>query len=96
MSSRSMAAVGEPDLLVPDESLFAKATQTAQKLADLPAVALRACKRLMRQSYREQIEKAMGLENDEYPPRLRSADAKEALTAFLERRSPNFARAAAS
>jgi enoyl-CoA hydratase/carnithine racemase len=82
--------------VVPDQALLTTATQTAQKLADLPSDALRACKRLMRQSYREQIEKAMRLENDEYPPRLRSADAKEALTAFLERRPPNFARAAAS
>ncbi|HEV3302885.1 MAG TPA: enoyl-CoA hydratase [Planctomycetaceae bacterium] len=82
--------------VVPDESLFAKATQTAQKLAELPAVALRACKRLMRQSSREQIEQAMRLENEEFAPRVRSADAKEALTAFLERRPPNFTRAAAS
>jgi enoyl-CoA hydratase/carnithine racemase len=82
--------------VVPDQELFATANQTAQKLADLPPDALRACKRLMHQSYREQIEKAMGLENDEYPPRLRSADAKEALTAFLERRPANFARTSAS
>jgi enoyl-CoA hydratase/carnithine racemase len=82
--------------VVPDQALLTTATQAAQKLADLPSDALRACKRLMRQSYREQIEEAMRLENDEYPPRLRSADAKEALTAFLEKRKPNFAGAAAS
>jgi enoyl-CoA hydratase/carnithine racemase len=81
---------------VRDRALLTTATQTAQKLADLPSDAIRACKRLMRQSYREPIEKAMRLENDEYPPRLRSADAKEALTAFLEGRPPKFARAAAS
>jgi enoyl-CoA hydratase/carnithine racemase len=82
--------------VVPDQVLLTTATQTAQKLANLPSDALRASKRLMQQAYREQIEKAMRLENDEYPPRLRSADAKEALTAFLEKRKPNFARAAAS
>ena len=82
--------------VVPDQALLTTATQTAQKLAELPAVALRACKRLMRQSSREQIEQAMRLENEEFAPRVRSADAKEALTAFLERRPPNFTRAAAS
>jgi enoyl-CoA hydratase/carnithine racemase len=82
--------------VVPDQALLTTATQTAQKLAELPAGALRACKRLIRQSSREQIEQAMRLENEEFAPRVRSADAKEALTAFLERRPPNFTRAAAS
>jgi enoyl-CoA hydratase/carnithine racemase len=82
--------------IVPDQALLATATQTAQKLAGMPSDALRACKRLMVQSYRAQIEPAMRLENDEYPPRLRSADAKEALTAFLEKRPPHFAGAATS
>jgi enoyl-CoA hydratase/carnithine racemase len=82
--------------VVPDQALLTTATQTAQKLAELPAGALRAYKRLIRQSSREQIEQAMRLENEEFAPRVRSADAKEALTAFLERRPPNFTRAAAS
>jgi enoyl-CoA hydratase/carnithine racemase len=85
--------------VVPDQNLLATATATAEQLAKKPASALSACKRLMKQASRERLKEAMRVENEEYSLRLRSADTKEALTAFLEKRAPDFtkpkARAAA-
>lgn len=78
--------------VVPDQNLLATATETAQKLADKPPAALRACKRLMKRSTREQLEQAVRLELEEFSERVRSPEAKEAFTAFLEKRRPNFAR----
>ena len=79
--------------VVPDDQVFATATATAQTLAEKPSEALQACKRLMRQSTREHLEQAAKSENAEYAVRLRSPECKEALTAFLEKRPPNFNRA---
>jgi enoyl-CoA hydratase/carnithine racemase len=76
--------------VVPDQNLLATATETAQKLADKPTAALEACKRLMKRSTRDQLERAAKLENEEFSTRVRSAEAKEAFTAFLEKRRPNF------
>jgi enoyl-CoA hydratase/carnithine racemase len=85
--------------VVPDHDLLATATATAEQLAKKPASALSGCKRLMKQASRERLKEAMKVENEEYSSRLRSADTREALTAFLEKRAPDFtnpkARAAA-
>jgi enoyl-CoA hydratase/carnithine racemase len=78
--------------VVPDEKLLATATETAQKLAEKPSIALQACKRLMKQPIRAQLEQAARLENEEFSVRVRSADAKEAFTAFIEKRRPDFTR----
>ena len=78
--------------VVPDQNLLATATATAQKLAEKPADALQACKRLMRQSVREQLQQAARSENEVFSLQLRSPDAKEAFTAFLEKRAPDFTR----
>src|SRR5207253_4002497 len=86
------AELGLVTRVVPDQELLATATETAQKLAEKPAGALQACKRLMRQPVRVQLEQAAKLENEEFSARLRSADAKEAFTAFLEKRPPDFTR----
>ena len=90
--ARRAAELGIVTRVVPDQKLLGTATETAQKLAEKPAGALQACKRLMKQSSREQIEQAMRLENEEFAARVRSADAKEAFTAFLEKRPPDFTR----
>jgi enoyl-CoA hydratase/carnithine racemase len=90
--ARHAAELGLVTRVVPDQELLATATGTAQKLAEKPAGALQACKRLMRQAVRPQLEQAAKLENEEYAVRLRSADAKEAFTAFLEKRPPDSTR----
>ena len=90
--ARRAAELGLVTRVVPDEKLMATATETAQKLAQKPIGALRACKRLMKLSSREQIEQAMKLEGEEFALRVRSAEAREAFTAFIEKRPPDFTR----
>jgi hypothetical protein len=46
----------------------------------------------MKRSSREQIEQAMKVEGEEFASRVRSAEAREAFTAFIEKRPPNFSR----
>jgi enoyl-CoA hydratase/carnithine racemase len=86
------AELGLVTRVVPDQKLLAMATETAQKLAEKPARALQACKKLMRRPLREQLEQAAKFENEEFAARVRSADTKEAFTAFLEKRLPDFTR----
>jgi len=90
--AKRAADIGLVTRVVPDEKLLATATEIAQKLAEKPSGALQACKRLMKQSSREQVEQAAKNENDELTLRFHSADGKEALNAFLEKRPPNFTR----
>jgi enoyl-CoA hydratase/carnithine racemase len=72
--------------VVGNKDVLTRATETARKLAAKPAAALRAIKRLMKQPFREQIKAAMKAENEEFSAQVRSEDAKEAFTAFLEKR----------
>ena len=76
--------------VVPDQDLLATATETARQLAAKPAGALQASKGLMKRPFREQVKAAMATENEVFSAQVRSEDAKEALTAFLEKRRPRF------
>jgi len=86
------AELGLVTRVIPDEMLLTTATETAQKLAQEPASALQACKRLMKWSTRQQVEDAMRAENDEFASRVRSPEAREAMRVFLEKRQPGLAR----
>src|SRR3954470_23629787 len=90
--ARRAAELGLVTEVVSDKDVLATATETARKLAAKPSAALQASKRLMKQPFREQIKAAMKAENEEFSAQVRSADAKEALTAFLEKRKPDFTR----
>ena len=90
--AKRAAELGLVTRVVPDQELLATATDTARELAEKAPAALQACKRLMRTSMRDQLERAVNRENEEVSARVRSAEAKEAFTAFLEKRPPNFTR----
>jgi enoyl-CoA hydratase/carnithine racemase len=76
--------------LYPIGSYYEPLLRLAQQLAVKPRAALQSCKRLMRSSTRDLLERAVKLENQEFAVRVRSAEAKEAFTAFIEKRKPNF------
>jgi enoyl-CoA hydratase/carnithine racemase len=88
--AKHAAEIGLVTRIVPDDEVLATATETAEKLAAKPPVSLQACKRLMKRFPREQIALAIDAENEEFASRVRSPEAKEALTAFLEKRRPDF------
>jgi enoyl-CoA hydratase/carnithine racemase len=91
-NAKEAAELGMATRVVPNQELLAMATETAQKLAQKAPTALQACKRLMKESTREQLERAVKLELEEFSVRVRSAEAKAAFTAFLEKRRPDFTR----
>jgi enoyl-CoA hydratase/carnithine racemase len=82
------AELGFVTSVVADQKLLAAATETAQTLAEKPAGALQACKRLMKSAFREQLERAVRLENQVFAERVRSEEAKEAFRAFFAKRKP--------
>ena len=84
------AELGLVTRVVPDAELLATATATAQKLAAKAISALRVSKRLIKQASIGPLREAMKIENQEFIERLGSAKSKEALSAFLEKRPPNF------
>jgi enoyl-CoA hydratase/carnithine racemase len=90
------AELGLVTRVVSDKDVLETATETARKLAAKPAAALQASKRLMKRPFGEQIKAAMKAENEEFSALVRSEDAKEALTAFLEKRKPDFTKSAKS
>jgi enoyl-CoA hydratase/carnithine racemase len=94
--ARRAADLGLVTEVVSDKDVLAKATETAGRLAAKPAGAMQASKRLMKQPFREQIKAAMKAENREFSAQVRSEDAKEALTAFLEKRRPDFTKSVKS
>jgi len=87
------AEIGLVTEVVPDARVLDTAIETAAKLAAKPPGALQACKRLMKHCQREQIAQAIKVENEEFASRVRSAEAKEAFTAFIEKRRPDFTKA---
>ena len=94
-SAARAAELGLVTRVVPDDGLFATAMETAQKLAAKPGGALQASKRLLKRGFIDQIKAAIDAEGQEFGERLRSAEAKEALSAFLEKRPPNFTKTSA-
>ena len=80
------AELGLVTQVVPDDKLLATATEIARTLAGKPAAAVQACKRLIKEPSREQLEQAIKRENEEFAVRVRSDEATEVFRAFFAKR----------
>jgi len=85
-------AAGFVSEIVPEAELFERARAAALAVAALPPAAVRAAKALMREPYRARVAEAMQAEGKVFRERLASPEAKEAMTAFFEKRKPDFSR----
>ncbi|MFI8747337.1 enoyl-CoA hydratase [Pseudomonas sp. NPDC077186] len=71
---------------------LAKAREMALRFLDLAPAALADSKRLMRAPDREQLRRVIEEEGALFGQRLRSPEAIEALSAFMQRRKPDFSK----
>jgi len=72
--------------------VIGEAEKAANALAALPPESIRLTKRLMRARYAETLAATIDEETRIFTERLSSPEAKEAMSAFLEKRKPDFSR----
>lgn len=82
--------VGIVTEVVEQASLMEKAEAAAKALASLPPESIRLTKKLMKERYAEAVAQAMAEEGRIFRERLAGPEAKEAMSAFLEKRPPRF------
>lgn len=73
-------------------STLAKAREMALRFLDLAPSALAVSKQLMRAPGRDELRKVIEEEGELFGQRLRSPEAIEALSAFMQRRKPDFSK----
>src|SRR5690606_18658902 len=84
--------VGLVNRVVPPTEANAYAQATARKLAAKPLSSLLETKRLMKKGQMAQVLAAMAEEAQSFGRMLREPAAKEAFSAFMERREPDFSK----
>lgn len=78
--------------VLPAAELDAFVAQQLAKLVALPPASLRATKALMQRPRAALVNETMAVENRQFGAMLLGAEAKEAFTAFFEKRKPDFSR----
>jgi enoyl-CoA hydratase/carnithine racemase len=92
VDARSALAWGLVNRVVPLDKLDAEAKAFAVRLAKQPAGAVSTTKRLMRNP--ETLMAQIRTEGEHFAKRLQTAEAREAFSAFAERRPPDFLKLA--
>jgi enoyl-CoA hydratase/carnithine racemase len=90
MDAASAVACGLANAVVPAAELRQKAQAAAVTLTKRPAGSLSSTKKLMRDLAR--IQAQMNDESELFKTRLKTPEAREAFSAFAERRQPDFAK----
>ncbi|NOV23188.1 enoyl-CoA hydratase [Cupriavidus necator] len=91
-SAQEALEIGLVTRVLPVAELHDFALAQARKLAALPASSLRETKRLMKSGALAEVEKQMADEGAVFRRMLVAPEAKEAFSAFFEKRKPDFSR----
>lgn len=78
--------------IVSADTLMEAAMAKARKMAALPSVSIQETKRLMKQNLAPIVKETLIKEAEIFVKQLNSPEAKEAFSAFLEKRKPDFSR----
>jgi len=85
-------AAGIVNAIVPEADLLKVARTAALQLAALPPAAVRLTKELMKRPHAQAVAAQMSEEARLFGERVTSPEATEAMTAFFEKRKPDFSR----
>lgn len=85
-------AAGIVTEVIPEDELLEYARDAALGVAALPPAAVRQAKALMKKRFAKRTAEAMDEEGAVFRERLASPEAKEAMTAFFEKRKPDFSK----
>ena len=88
--AESARDAGIVNRVLPADALQENAIQAVQRLVNQPPAAVKTTKALLRASMFEQVQAAREREDKNFLPMLLGEEAKEAMTAFMEKRAPEF------
>lgn len=91
-SAQEAHEMGLVNRVLPADGLMDFARAQAAKLAALPASSVRVTKQLMKQGAAQEVTAQMAEESRHFGRMLTAPEAKEAFTAFFEKRKPDFSR----
>lgn len=89
ITAREWGIVNE---VYPDGELALAAMTVAHKLAEKPPTALRTTKSLLKRGQANAIAETMSREGQQFAALLQGPEAREAMTAFMQRRKPDFSK----
>lgn len=83
---------GIANAVLPAAEVLPHARRVAERFNALPPGAVREAKRLMKRAQRELLLETIRVEGEAFTARLSSPEAKEAFSAFFQKRKPDFSR----
>lgn len=89
-NAATAVSIGLVNRVVAPEQLAETVQLNAKKLAERPPTAVRATKHLMRKWQAELVQRVIAEEGTQFTGMLHEPAAKEAFTAFFEKRKPDF------
>ena len=90
IDAREAERIGLVNRVVPDAELMTMARALAEKIAGAPPLSVRLIKRAVREGVRSDLRTALDLISSHYAVVAGSADHREAVAAYLEKRTPVF------
>jgi enoyl-CoA hydratase/carnithine racemase len=90
ITAQEAKAIGLVNKVVPDAEVVKQAQGLAKKIASKSAVGVRAALRAVREGALKPLAEGQALESALFGLVCESADKKEGLIAFLEKRQPRF------